>query len=147
MRKIWKWWKWIIFINDWLMSLRFSSCKVDPLLLDSCCGVQKFSCGWTAKSCLYVVRLTHRHHQADPRHCSYQELRPPFVRNVALEEVISLCHSSSAYPIPSSFLEVSDMPTNDTRMIIIIIMYWFSSSIVALWVSAFPCIIVGLQTG
>lgn len=102
-------------------------------------------------SCPCGVRLTHHHHRADshppPHRRPYLVLRLPFVWNAALEGAISLCNSSNVYPIPSSFLKVSDVSTNDTRMIIITIMYWFSGGIVALWVSAFPRIIVGLQMG
>lgn len=71
-----------------------------------------------------------------------------FFRSVALVKAISLRHSFlCVYPIPSSFLEVSDVSTNDIRMIITTIMYWFSGSIVALWVSALPCIIVRTSDG
>lgn len=79
-----------------------------------------------------------------------RQSRLPFVffRSVALVKAISLRHSFlCVYPIPSSFLEVSDVSTNDIRMIITTIMYWFSGSIVALWVSALPCIIVRTSDG
>lgn len=100
---------------------------------------------------LYIVvkaslaaRLTHCHDWADPRPCSCQVSRLPFVLNAA----ISLCHSSlRVYPIPSSSLEVSDVSTNDIMTIITTITYRFSGSIVALWLSAFPRVIVGTSDG
>lgn len=148
MREIRKLWMWITFTNN-LIS-RFSRLWHSP---SSTRLLVWRTAAWPQRGCVVLSGPTWSGWltvttESPPHHCSYQVLRLPFVRNVALEEAISLCHPSlCVYPIPPSFLEVSDVPMNDIRMIIITIMYWFSGSIVALWVSAFPCIIVGLQTG
>lgn len=94
--------------------------------------------GLQSPFCMYVVRLTHCHHRADHHHCSYQVLRQPFVRNVALQVAISVCYLC-VYQILSYFLEVFHISTNDTRKIIITIMYWFHGSTVSVSFSLHNC--------